>query len=753
MKAIVAFLILLAGLTATKLLAQQNLNYLEEGPSFTVFKTQNKIVLDGVFDEADWAKADIIGSFAQIFPIDSTMAKGKTEVKMLYGETHLYLSVTCRSIGNKFITSSLKRDYRFSGSDNITFLFDTYNDNVNALVFGINSYGVRREATVSNAGQQSNDFDSSWDNKWDSKSKRYADHWTAEIAIPFTSLRFKEGCTKWRFNSYRNDTQHNEISMWVAMPSGRIYMDLGFMGDMVWEEPLKKPGKNISLIPYTLGSVTRDFENTAETSPELLGNIGGDAKISLTSGLNLDLTINPDFSQVEVDRQVTNLDRFEISFPERRQFFLENADLFGSFGAGRINPFFSRRIGVAIDTATGTNIQNPIFYGARLSGKLNETLRIGALNMQTAAEQDNGLPMFNYSVATAEQRFGRSALRGMFVNKFAVNSEEFKGDYNQYNRVGGLEYRYNSKDNSLTGRASVQRVFSPDESENHDAYFYQAVYNKRKYRLELAQMYIGANFNPEVGFAPRRDIFLTSPEASVNFFVNSDKVSFHTLGFDASFIYKMGEGDDGIYNKFGLQEFNFKPQWRVRFTDNSRFTANGNYMDLTLINDFDPTRVQDDSVFLVAGTRYKYVDINLSYNSDSRKKITYRIQPTAGTFFNGYRYGMRGNLTYVFRPYGSVGMEYNYNYINLAAPFVPVNLWLVGPRFDLTFTKKIFLTTFIQYNNQLDNLNINARFQWRFKPVSDFFIVYTDNYITEPFSQFGSRNRALVAKLTYWLNL
>jgi len=129
------------------------------------------------------------------------------------------------------------------------------------------------------------------------------------------------------------------------------------------------------------------------------------------------------------------------------------------------------------------------------------------------------------------------------------------------------------------------------------------------------------------------------------------------------------------------------------------------------------------------------------------------IEPSIGSFYNGFRAGVQGSFTYRYQPYGFISLDYTYNHIKLDAPFKTANLWLVGPRIDLTFTKKLFLTTFFQYNNQLDNLNINARFQWRFKPVSDFFLVYTDNYLTEPFGQFGSRNRALVAKLTYWFNL
>jgi hypothetical protein len=169
-----------------------------------------------------------------------------------------------------------------------------------------------------------------------------------------------------------------------------------------------------------------------------------------------------------------------------------------------------------------------------------------------------------------------------------------------------------------------------------------------------------------------------------------------------------------------------------------------------LFDDFDPTRVQEDDVFLAAGTEYNYSFFELEYNSDRRKIFSYRVEPTIGEFFNGFRAGVSGNFSFRYQPFGSIALSYNYNYIKLDAPFESSSLFLIGPRIDLTFTKKLFLTTFIQYNNQSENLNVNTRFQWRFQPVSDFFLVYTDNYGTNPFSE---RNRAIVAKLTYWLNL
>lgn len=752
----IAFFITLFANTSA-LLAQEEETLIH--PSVDVHYITEPIQIDGILDDQVWQSIDAHKGMHQNFPDDKLKADYDTEVTLAYDDNNLYVALTCYAAGGEFITTSLKRDYDFFGNDNVTVLFDTYSDRTNALVFGMNAYGVRREATVVNAGQQPSDFDESWDNKWTGEAQRYDDRWTVEMAIPFSTLRFENGTQKWRFNMYRVDTQNNEISSFTDIPRTRFVMDMGFMGDMNWEKPLKKTGKNISLIPYISSSATRDFENLNERSTQGSFNIGGDAKIGISSGLNLDLTVNPDFSQVEVDEQVTNLSRFEILFPEKRQFFLENADLFGSFGGRFANPFFSRRIGVSIDPETGQNIQNTILYGARLSGKLNERLRLGLLNMQTASIQGesegSGTPAFNFSVATAEQRFSEaSRVRIIGVNKQAINSGDFAdADFNEYNRLLGLEYRLNTANNRWVATTSVQKSFSPNLDGDDFAHTTQVVHNKRKYRFEWAHILVGNNYNPEVGFAPRRDFVVISPEAQVNFFPTSGPIASHSIGFDSRVFWKLGKDDNPHITDFGIEEINIEPFWNISFKDLSMLNIELSYIDLTLLNDFDPTRLQGEDVFLAGGTSYSYLESTISYTSDQRKRVTTSTAANFGSYFNGNRYGLSGSVTYRYQPYGFVSLGYSYNRVSLAEPFEPVDIWLIGPRFDLTFSKKVFWTTFVQYNNQLDNLNINTRFQWRFAPVSDFFIVYTDNYDTAERVNFGSRNRALVAKLTYWFNL
>ncbi|MEL7021778.1 MAG: carbohydrate binding family 9 domain-containing protein, partial [Bacteroidota bacterium] len=241
-------------------------------------KSTDRVTIDGVLDEAIWSNSGTgAGQFMQYFPQDTIEAQGKTEIYFTYDEEYLYVGIRCHTTGDRYVTPSMKRDYTFGGNDNISVLFDTFNDQNNAFLFGINPLGVRREALISNGGRQGSDFSGSWDNKWAGEAQTYKDYWTAEMAIPFKTLRFQEGSTRWRFNSYRNDTQLNEMSTWIPIPRNQIIMDLNYMGEIVWDEPLRKPSKNVSLIPYTAAGVTRDYENETQTTANVNFNVGGDA--------------------------------------------------------------------------------------------------------------------------------------------------------------------------------------------------------------------------------------------------------------------------------------------------------------------------------------------------------------------------------------------------------------------------------------------------------------------------------------------
>ncbi|MEM9823178.1 MAG: DUF5916 domain-containing protein [Bacteroidota bacterium] len=723
-------------LISTGIFAQQEM----EVPSFTLKRTHEQIQIDGRLDEKAWFAGTAAKDFWQYFPTDSVRAEQKTEIWMCYDDANLYIAAKCYAQGNDYVIPSLKRDYRAGGSDNITFLIDPFGDRTNAFVFGINPYGVLREALISNGGAQiRRDWDDSWDAKWRGKAKIYEGYWIGEMAIPLKSIRFQEGSQNWRFNSYRFDTQGNENSSWVRIPRNQWIINLAFMGNMIWEEPLKKQRTSISVIPYLAGSTLQDFEEK-QTRPDFNWNAGADAKVSITSGLNLDLTFNPDFSQVEVDRQVTNLSRFELFFPERRQFFLEKSDLFGSFGDSRQNPFLSRIIWIAKDTVTDDNIENTILYGARLSGKLNKDWRVGFLNMQTAKDSAQGLPSFNYTVASLQRRlFSRSNVSFIMVNKQAFGEKDDEL-FDGYNRVVGVDYNLASSDNRWTGKVFYHHSFTENGTQNNPfSHGTSLRYNTRKYIVEWTHQLVGEGFDAQVGFVPRSDFFRINPEVRMQFYPQDKRLTLHSVNLSSTVFWN---------NEFGKTDHEVRLSWNGSYIDNSRLNISLTNEYTFLTDSFDPSRT--DSEELPANTDYTYTSLRLSYNSDRRKKFSYRIQPRAGQFFNGWRYGVSGELTYRYQPLGFISINYNYNYINLPDPYATASLFLIGPRIDLTFTKNIFLTTFLQFNSQIDNLNINTRFQWRFAPVSDFFLVYTDNYLTENFS---IRNRAIVAKLTYWLNI
>ncbi len=709
-----------------------------ERPVVHVKRCAEAIVLDGRLEEQSWKMADKATDFWEQYPQDSLPAKYQTEISFCRDDHYLYVGIKCYTPGNDYITPSLRYDFMAFGTDYIGLLFDTFHDKTNAFSFGINPLGVQREALLSGGGNRLEDFSTSWDNKWKGEAYIGDGWWSAEMAIPFSTLRFQEGGTKWGFSSFRFDTQSNERSTWLQIPRNQWLFNLAYTGDMIWEEPLPPSGANVSIIPYLSGSYAQDAEEPVENP--FGGGAGLDAKIGITSGLNLDLTVNPDFSQVEVDRQVTNLSRFEIFFPERRQFFLENADLFGGFGFREMNPFFSRRIGVAIDTATGQNVQNPIWGGARLSGKLSEGLRIGFLDMQTASDKDNDLPSFNYGVLALQQRvFARSNLGFIFVNKQAVGADSSETN-DAFNRVLGLDYNLASADNTWTGKFFYHHSLQPDLPKGAGQHGALLTYNTRKIRLDWEHRWVSEGFDAQTGFIQRHGFFAIQPKVRLFFYPeNSRHVNRHGPGIDYAHFWNLdGQNTDRKMELYWV--------WELLANDALRLSLDYNY--ILLEDDFDPGRI--DATPLPAGTAYEFWAFRLRYRSDPRKRLGFRITPSYGQYYNGTRLSIEGNATMRFQPYVSLSLQLSYNRIRLPAPYASTDLFLIGPRLDITFTKKLFLTAFMQYNNQVDNVNFNIRFQWRYQPVSDFYLVYTDNYAA---SDFGNKNRALVLKWTYWFNL
>ena len=693
-------------------------------------EASDAIEIDGELNEESWINADVAKDFFMVLPMDTSLSQARTEVRMVYDSKAIYLSAVCYDdLEGGYIVESLRRDFNFGGNDNFLFFIDPFDDLTNGFTFGVNAAGAQWDGMMF-GGRSAN---LNWDNKWSSKVKNHDDRWVFECRIPFKTIRYKKGKTEWGINFSRLDLKLNEKSSWAPVPRQFPTSTLAYTGVLQWDKAPPNPGTNISFIPYGLMDHTKDFDS--EKQGEFNWDAGFDAKVAVTPSLNLDLTVNPDFSQVEVDRQVTNLSRFELFFPERRQFFLENSDLFAAFGMEQIRPFFSRRIGLT----------SPIMFGARLSGKLDKNWRVGLMDVQTNKVDSVGQPVQNYAVmALQRQVFARSNISAIFINKQSIGMENADTDtanFSQYNRNLGIEYNLASADNLWTGKFMYHHSFSPGTVSGEDyTHASELVYSSRKFRAEWHHEYVGKEYNAEVGYVPRNNYYSFNPRLRYNFFPkSSNKIVSHGpfIGTNFYFNSNFERTDNETFGGYGIDFLN-RSEFMIWFSDDY----------VLLLDDFDPTNSGGEK--LPAGSDYTWNAFGLNYESTPGKLFTFELSSRYGGYYNGTRLFLSGEFGYRFQPYVSINVDVAYNDIKLPEPYKSTDLWLISPRLDVTFTNTIFLTTFLQYNSQADNININSRFQWRFKPASDFFIVYTENYFPNPMQV---KNRALVLKLTYWYNI
>ncbi|UWX54047.1 carbohydrate binding family 9 domain-containing protein [Maribacter litopenaei] len=708
--------------------------------SFTVKHTSEKIQLDGILDDPAWSFSQSAGEFQQYFPSDKVPAQYQTDIRMLTDGTTLFIGITAYSPGMDYVIPSLERDFRAGGNDNISLVFDTFNDGTNAFLFGINPYGVRREALIAGGGQDLSGFTTSWDVKWKAETKIYDNYYTAEIAIPLTSFKFAEGETKWRFQSYRFDMQSNERSNWFLIPQNQSVINLAFMGDMHFERPLGKSRTPVALIPYINAISDKDF-TTDERNTKL--KVGGDAKISIGNGMNLDVTINPDFSNVEVDAIITNLTRFEVSLPERRQFFIDNNDLFGSFGSIRhSNAFFSGRIGIATDRL-GNSVQNDILGGVRLSGKLNKNLRLGFLDIQTAKNEDQEVASNNNLMFALQQKvFSRSNIGMFFINRQAFGNEPYLTPEEEYNRVLGIDYNLASEDNTWNGKYYLHKSYQPGDNEGNLSAGALLSYNSRYWNSFLDLAYIDNDFQSDLGFIPRTDIAKAVGSVERLFWPRKGAINNHGLQVFGIFNWRPSLD-------YQLADYDIRGQYNFVLKDFTEFGAEYSSSYIYLFDPFDPTGT-DGAVQLPGNQEYRFGTFTLGYQSNRANVFAFEGETSIGNFFNGQRFSIGGEATLRLQPKVRISLNVNYDKISLPDPYPSADLWLVSPRFGFTFSKSVFWTTLLQYSNQRDNLGINSRLQWRFAPLSDLFIVYNDNYSVNIFEP---KYRSINLKLTYWLNI
>jgi hypothetical protein len=686
------------------------------------FKSDANVKIDGILDDTVWRSAEKAIGFRRVEPTDTGLAKARTEVQVSYNSKTLFFAVTCfDTLPGKRPVESLRPDFTFYKNDNFLLFMDTFNDQTTGFSFGITSAGSIWDGIQSNGGA----VNLNWDIKWRSAVRNYDDRWTAEFAIPFRSIRYPGATEEWGINFSRLDLKTNEKSSWAPMPRQFATATLAYAGSLKWDQPLPRSGPRISFIPYGSVKLTRDYENDEKSV--FTQSFGTDAKVILSTSMNLDITVNPDYSQVEVDRQQTNLDRFELFFPEKRQFYLENSDLFANLGSENVRPFFSRRIG----------LDNPVYAGVRLSGKINDNWRIGVMDIQTGEKDEK--PAANFAVATIQKKiFSHSSITAFFIDKERTgNRSDSAMTGMEFNRVAGMEFNLATTGNRWTGKAYYHRSFYP-EAKNSNAAAAGLTYTSKFYTISLNQAMIGDGYMSESGYIRRNGYYQVNPVAQYKFYTKKGILVYHGPGL---------KGDVLFDPSFIKSDLDAQLLYYFVWNNRSTLTFDAKHTYVRLLEPFDPTNSGGDS--LSAGDEFTWREAGISFGSDTRRLFNFTANARYGGYFNGTRLSFTGEFYYRIQPYASIALVTSYNKIEMPDPYNSTDLILFGPRIDLTFTNKIYFTSFIQYNNQIDNINLNFRFQWRYAPVSDLFIVYTENAVP---GNYTVKNRGLAVKLSYWFN-
>jgi len=704
-------------------------------------KATDKIKVDGELNEEAWRNAAMAKDFWLKFPRDDEKTPTRTEVKVTYDNQFLYIGAVCYD-SLPLVAQSLKRDSRIRENDGIGIVLDPMNKKTNGFYFAVTAYNVQADDLLT-AGQEG-ELNFSWDNKWYSKTRIENDHYVIEAAIPFKTLRYDKSNMQWGINFIRSERKKNQFHTWARVPLNFPGTDLGYTGALVWDAAPPPPGTNISVIPYTTGGIKENKEENEGLSSDF--NAGFDAKIALNSSLNLDLTVNPDFSQVEVDRQVTNITRFSIFFPERRNFFLENSDLFSSYGIPPIRPFYSRRIGLDNDANA-----IPIIAGARLTGNIAPKTRIGIMNMQTKSKKDFAAQ--NYTALSVNQQvLKRSSVRAYFFNRSAFETDKnpMNDPLDKYGRNAGAEFSFTNEQGNVQGWAGYHHSMKQTISSRNNYINLGGGYFGRQFTSFINLDNLGTNYYADMGFVQRIENYDAVKDTIIRLGFKSvyNETEYRLLpkkGKLAQVVFNLENfmvlNPDNSFN-----ELNMEPSCSFEFKSTRRLEWGISYNRTKLLfpaafTDADP---------LPAG-EYSYLQGGIEYSSDSRKQLSVSTGLSGGGFYNGRLLQWAGTLTFRHQPKLVIDLNGEYNRLRFPSPYGSENLFLLSTRVEYSFSNNIFWTTFVQYNTQANNVNINSRFQWRFKPASDFFLVYTDNYFSSPFLK--NKNRALVFKLNYWFNL
>jgi len=714
-------------------------------------------VLDGRVDES-WMAFEPAKDFVQQLPLEGQPASEPTEVRVGYSGDTLYFAVISFDSEPAAIRSTQgRRDGALEQTDAFQILIDTYNDDQNGYIFATTVAGIEYDAQIVHGGQSRqvggppragqsggsgtagaqaggiSSFNLNWDGVWKVKTQITERGWEAEFAIPFRTLRFESGRDQvWGVNFMRNLRRKNEQTFWSPMPRVFDMQRVSLAGDLRGVEA--KFHRSLQIVPFIVGGIQQDFIQDPAVK-KYRPEVGMDVKYTLTSSLTLDLTVNTDFAQVEVDEEQVNLTRFDLFFPEKRPFFLENSGYFTVGTPQEVELFFSRRIGI-----DESGFQIPIFGGARVSGKQGR-YNIGLLNMQTEAVSGIA-PANNFTVGRLAREFGRRSSVGVIaINKSPTGS---RADLYPSNQTYGFDANIGIGDHLTLFNYAAKTQTAGRDGRDHAASS-SFLYDSDLLRLEGGYTEVGEDFNPETGFVqrvgyrrPNYGVFV-SPRPKNSRFIRRFWPHHHWQGY---------------YRFDGRQESGFRhTDFRADFQDGSSagLAFNENFEQL-----FGPFEIHP-GVVLPMG-EYPFNNWSLYANSDQSARLYATGNFAWGEFYSGrirtvtLGGGLRSSFRYL------LSARYIRNDVELPVGDFATDLAIL--QFTYSFTPKSYLQSLIQYNSASHQVGVNIRLAMIRIANTGLFVVYNSRFDTLglhpdedpgmlPMPYQRTLNRALLAKFTY----
>lgn len=709
-------------------------------------------VIDGRVDDAAWEGVTPHTTFTQQDPQMGEPATERTEVRLLFGPQHVYVSfINFDQDPSSIIMSQARRDASLAETDSVIVVFDTFNDSQNAFVFGTNPLGIEYDGQVAREGQSSglsfgggaagtqrggiSAFNPNWDGDWVVRAQVTERGWEAEMAIPLKTLRYETGTDRtWGFNVMRNIRHKNEQVYLAAIPRGfdiyRISLAAKVHGlDL-------PPRRDIKLIPYVLGSANKDYTRSTDQL-DRSADVGLDLKWGIRPNLTLDATVNTDFAQVEADEEQVNLTRFDLFFPEKRPFFLENASTFQFGQPQAIDLFFSRRIGLS--GAGGSVLPLDIPGGGRLSGKMAGNWNVGLLNIQTNdAEDRNGVPIApdnNFTVVRLQREVGRSSYGGMFVGRYATGSTP--SQFTEWNRAYGLDANVQLSDGQRIS-TFFARTDSPGETGSD--YAGRMFYDFRNQIWQVSGGYsqVGERFNPEVGFLPRRGY--RRPELRVFFQPQPKRIPWiRRIAPHLSYNSYYGFDEKLQSSNTHMHFVEIQPMQGGRF---------GWFVDRVQDNPITPFQVynRDGNRVVIPPGDYTWYQNAFEYIHNPSAAVTGSVRYRIGDYYDGDFNAVEISSDYRFTARLTASLGWTRQDVDL--PYGAFVTHLVPFKASYSFTNLASISALIQYNGQTAQYSSNIRLALLNRSGTGLFVVYNDRRDTTSSTSYDTIGRSFVVKYT-----